>query len=79
MSNLKSNLREIPIELFDKIETILKEYGMENIEVTGIDVTSKMTEQLVEGPTEEECAKEGKKQKCKKKANGTVKCWCVKR
>lgn len=78
MSNLKSKLKEVPIELFDKIENLLNEYGMEDIKVTGIDVTSSNV-RVAEGPTEEECAEQGKKQKCKKKANGTVKCWCVKR
>lgn len=76
MKNFKTNLKEVPIELFDKIEALLNDYGMTEIKVTGIDVISNKN---VEGPTEEECAEQGKKQKCKKKANGSVKCWCVKK
>ncbi|MDD7885734.1 hypothetical protein [Flavivirga sp. 57AJ16] len=73
MNNFKTQLRSLPTDLFKEVEKLLKEHGMNDIEVTGIDISS--TREL----TEEDCAAEGKKLKCKKRADGSIKCWCVKR
>ncbi|MDO5980598.1 hypothetical protein [Flavivirga spongiicola] len=73
MNNFKTKLRSLPTELFKEVEKLLIEHGMNDIEVTGIDISS--TQELAE----EDCAAEGKKLKCKKRADGTIKCWCVKR
>ncbi|TGV03385.1 hypothetical protein [Flavivirga rizhaonensis] len=78
MSNLKANLKNVPTELFEKIETLLSEYGLDNAKVTGVDITSN-SDVSIANVTEEDCAEEGKKLKCKYKPNGTLKCWCVNR
>lgn len=78
MSSLKTDLKNVPIELFQKIETLLSEYGLDNAKVTGIDVTSN-SELATANVTEEDCAEEGKKLKCKYRPDGTLKCWCVNR
>jgi hypothetical protein len=78
MNSLKTNLKNIPIELFEKIEILLSEYGMEDIEVTGIDVTTNREPTEIE-LTEEDCSRQGKRLKCKKRKDGTIKCWCVRR
>ena len=80
MNDFKSNLKNIPLDIFEKIEALLSEHGLDDVEVTGIDITplNEVSTQD-EGPTKDDCAKKGKKQKCKKKKDGTLKCWCVKK
>lgn len=72
MKNFKTNLKNVPNELFNQIETLLSEHGMDDVKVTGIDIIP--TREL----TAEDCARQGKKLKCKKSASGSIKCWCVK-
>ncbi|WP_350291896.1 hypothetical protein [uncultured Croceitalea sp.] len=79
MNNFKTDLKNIPIEVFKKFEAILsEEYDMYDIQITGIDIANNR-ELTAEELTEEDCAKQGKKLKCKKRLDGSIKCWCVKR
>ncbi len=79
MNSFKEDLKNLPNDVFNKIKQILaEEYQMHDIEITGIDITTDR-EPTARELTEEDCAREGKKLKCKKKPDGTVKCWCVRR
>lgn len=75
MKNFKEELKNIPPEFFQEIEELLsKKYNMKGVKVTDLNLIP-----LDENPTEEDCARQGKRLKCKKRANGTIKCWCVRR
>jgi len=75
MKNFKEDLKNIPPELFEKIEAMLaNEYGMHNVKVTDLNL---IPQDQGNNPTEQDCARQGKRLKCKKRANGTIKCWCV--
>jgi hypothetical protein len=78
MSTLKSRLKNIPDEIFDEIEQLLVNYGIEDCEVTGIDITKKDQPRAM-NVTEQECLELGKKRRCKKRKNAPDYCWCAKR
>ncbi len=80
MSTLKSRMNEIPDEIFDEIDKLLANYGLEDCEATGLDITSKdLPQAAVMNVTEQECSEQGKKRKCKKRKNAPDYCWCAKR
>ena len=71
MKEFRNQLKELPQELFDEINSLFEKYGMDNVNVLDVKVT----------PTQEgialNCEQQGKKLECRRYRDGSVRCRCV--